>query len=165
MIIESLFLFLIKNRIVFPPITTNWSDEKGYVTEKNIEFYKNLAEGGVGMIIIEGTGVSQEGRSATNSLCILDESYISGFKRITNIARQNNCFCSLQLSHTGGQANPEFTKQPTISPSGITYKTSNMDFNSKAMTLNQIEEIKNKFINSAVLAKKSPRVACRAVSA
>jgi 2,4-dienoyl-CoA reductase-like NADH-dependent reductase (Old Yellow Enzyme family) len=60
----------VKNRIVFPPISGNWAEENGNPSEKTLKFYKELAAGGCGMIVVEGTSVCLEGKTATNCLVL-----------------------------------------------------------------------------------------------
>lgn len=42
----------IKNRIMFPPLTTGYEERDGSIGEQSFNFYKRLAEGGVGYIVI-----------------------------------------------------------------------------------------------------------------
>lgn len=42
----------LKNRIVFPPMTTGYEEKGGAVTPRAIEFYRTLARGGAGLITI-----------------------------------------------------------------------------------------------------------------
>ena len=41
-----------KNRVMFPPLTTGYEDRMGSIVEQSFNFYKRLAEGGVGYIVI-----------------------------------------------------------------------------------------------------------------
>ena len=42
----------LKNRVMFPPLTTGYEERDGSIGEKSLNFYKRLAEGGVGYIVI-----------------------------------------------------------------------------------------------------------------
>jgi 2,4-dienoyl-CoA reductase-like NADH-dependent reductase (Old Yellow Enzyme family) len=44
----------IRNRIVMPPMATNYADNDGQVTGLMINHYEQRARGGVGLIITEG---------------------------------------------------------------------------------------------------------------
>ena len=37
-----------KNRVMFPPLTTGYEERDGSIGEQSFQFYKRLAEGGVG---------------------------------------------------------------------------------------------------------------------
>ncbi|MFC1943398.1 hypothetical protein ACFLWO_02315 [Chloroflexota bacterium] len=49
---------LLKNRLVMPPMFTNMATEDGEVTDRHIRHYTTRARGGVGLIIIEHSYVS-----------------------------------------------------------------------------------------------------------
>lgn len=140
----------IKNRLAFPPITSNWANEDGSVNEKIISHYKKISEGGVGMVIVEGTSVSPEGRGISNSLCLYGKEHLSGLELLAQTIKQYNCFTSIQLSHAGGQSNPLFTGYGAVSPSGIKCKATNIK--SRKLNIREIQEIRGKFVNSALLA-------------
>ncbi len=142
----------IKNRIVYPPLSCNWADIDGNPNDKIFNYYKRLAEGGCGMIVLEGTAVYPDGKGATNTICLYKEDQIEKFLRITDIIKKNNVFCSIQLMHVGGQGNPNFTGTDPYAPSF--YECRGTGFSAREMSLDEIRDIKNKFVNSAVLAEK-----------
>ena len=43
---------VLKNRIMFPPLTTGYEERDGSIGEKSLAFYTRLAKGGVGYIVI-----------------------------------------------------------------------------------------------------------------
>ena len=62
---------VICNRICVPPMVVyNWSDGSGYVDDKHVEHYRQLAHGGAGLIIQEATCVTAEGQLAQTQLGI-----------------------------------------------------------------------------------------------
>lgn len=144
---------LVKNRIVFPPIASNWANSDGSISNKILKFYEDISSGGGGMVVIEGTAISPEGKGISNSLCIYNEIHLSGLKSLSKIIQKNNCFDSIQLNHAGGQANPNFTGFEPISPSGLECKATG--FASRKLTIKEIIDIRDKFINSAIMADKS----------
>jgi len=52
----------LKNRLVMPPMATGMATEDGEVTDRHIKHYTTRARGGVGLIIIEHTYVSEDAR-------------------------------------------------------------------------------------------------------
>jgi len=140
----------IKNRIVFPPINTNWAGENGEITDKIINFYRETAAGGCGMIVVSGTAVSPDAKSTDRSLCLYDEKYLSGFMRLTKCIKKEDCFAAIQLMHVGGQGNPDFTGRIPLSPSGI--KCMAIGIEPAVLSIYEIADIQKKFINSAKLA-------------
>ena len=43
----------IQNRIVMPPMATNYTSPEGFVTDRQIAYYVERAKGGVGYITVE----------------------------------------------------------------------------------------------------------------
>ena len=42
----------LKNRVMFPPMTTGYEGRDGTIVEQSFNFYKRLAEGGVSYIVL-----------------------------------------------------------------------------------------------------------------
>jgi|SRR3989338_1413866 len=144
---------LIKNRIEFPPLSGNWANEDGSVSKKIIRFYQNISQGGVGMVVVGGTAISRDSKGSDRSLCLYDESHLYGFELLANTIKQHNCLTLIQLMHVGGQGNPVFTSHIPISPSGL--KSRALGFETRALNIEDIKNIRNDFVNSAVLAEKA----------
>jgi NADPH2 dehydrogenase len=143
----------IRNRIVFPPINCNWSDLQGNVTSRILSFYKHISNGGCGMVVVSGTSISQAGKAVNRSLCLSKESHLRGFARLADKIKKNGCFASIQLMHVGGQGNPDFTGSEPVSPSGIKCRATGFD--SRALSVSEIDKVRSEFINSAILASKA----------
>jgi len=58
----------LKNRLVMSPMTMNYATRDGVATEKLICYYVERAKGGVGLIIVEGTFFTPEGKGYMNQL-------------------------------------------------------------------------------------------------
>ncbi len=74
----------IRNRIIMPGMETNLGDDKGNVSDQSIEYYKHLAKGGTGLIIIEGIYFDTIGRGTLNMLSVDSNKKIPGFKKLTD---------------------------------------------------------------------------------
>ena len=74
----------IKNRVCVPPMVCfGWSDDRGMVTERNINHYRAIARGGAGLIIQEATCINRQGRLSLDQLGIWEDEQIPGLKKIT----------------------------------------------------------------------------------
>lgn len=144
----------LKNRIVFPPINPGLANIDGSVSDALIKWYNEIAKGGCGMIVVEGTAVAPEGKGAKRSI-LFDEEHLSGLELLMKTIKENNCFASIQLLHAGGQANPDFTGYEAVSPSKMESNITGTGHTSRELKIQEIEEIREKFINSAVLASKA----------
>jgi len=83
--------------------------EDGYVTDKLIKVYKNLAMGGVGLTISGVSFVRNDGRHLANMLGNYSDKYIEGLSRIAGIYHDtvdevgNKSKIFLQIGHCGVQ--------------------------------------------------------------
>ena len=69
----------LRNRIVMTPIGTNFAEHTGEVNERIIDYYKQRAKGGTGLITIEAASVySPQGASGSYQLRIDHDNYIPG---------------------------------------------------------------------------------------
>jgi 2,4-dienoyl-CoA reductase-like NADH-dependent reductase (Old Yellow Enzyme family)/NADPH-dependent glutamate synthase beta subunit-like oxidoreductase len=71
----------IKNRLIFPAMCTNYSDDEGSITPRIKAFMEARAVGGVGMCIIPGTVY---GTPSKNRPAIMDNKYIKGWSDLRN---------------------------------------------------------------------------------
>ena len=53
----------LKNRIVMAPMTRNFSPNNNIPGDNVVDYYRRRAQGGVGLIVTEGTCVGHEGAS------------------------------------------------------------------------------------------------------
>ena len=99
----------IKNRLVRSATYENAATKDGRVTEKLISIYRELAKGGVGLIITETMGVSEKAMSYKFGLGIHDDSLITDLRKITNSVRDTDSSCKImaQVFHPGRQIIPE----------------------------------------------------------
>lgn len=88
----------VKNRIFMPPISTNLAD-KGYVTDTLVEHYAARAKGGVGLIVTEVTTVEPTYTYLPGDMSISDDSYIPGWKKLTEAVHKYGAKILPQLFH------------------------------------------------------------------
>jgi len=87
----------LKNHLSMPPAATQFGLEGGYVSDKHVKWYDEIAAGGVGLVIIEAIGVHK--RPSGNLLRMFDDSYKEGFKRIVDTIHKHGAKCGVQLVH------------------------------------------------------------------
>ncbi|WP_300328735.1 NADH:flavin oxidoreductase [Fusobacterium sp.] len=93
---------LIQNRIVLPPLVRfSMIEDDGYVTDKLLDWYESIARDGVGMIIVEATCVSADGKLRENQLGIWDDSFIEGLSKIAKIGKKYKIPMLIQIHHAG----------------------------------------------------------------
>ena len=92
----------LKNRILFPPLTTGYEERDGSIGERSFNFYKRLAEGGVSYIVL-GDVAPVNTTSPTPKL--FSDSQIPAFQRLADACHQYDTKLALQIFH------PEYDAQ------------------------------------------------------
>lgn len=94
----------LKNRIVFPPITTCFATPAAEVTDKMVGYYTARARGGAAMLILE-PGVSNAlGRLAPRSMGIFGDRFIDPLARMVDGIKKYDCLAFIQIAHAGPRA-------------------------------------------------------------
>jgi NADPH2 dehydrogenase len=91
----------IKNRVVMPPMCMFAADQDGFPNEFHYAHYVSRAIHQVGLIIVEATGVSPEGRITDSDLGVWSDNHIEPLKHIVGTCHQFDARVLLQLAHAG----------------------------------------------------------------
>jgi 2,4-dienoyl-CoA reductase-like NADH-dependent reductase (Old Yellow Enzyme family) len=95
----------IRNRVWVPPMCMYSALGKdGVPTDFHRAHYGALALGGAGLVIVEATGVSPEGRISFHDLGIWNDAQVEAFKPITAFLKANGVVPGIQLAHAGRKA-------------------------------------------------------------
>ncbi len=135
------------NRIVNQPMECNDGDSEGYPTQLTFQRYRNLAEGGAGIIVVESLTLSYESRARKNQLRISEET-AKGLERLVKEMREVNPkpLILFQVNHSGRISGAAFSRVVSLYPTG--------DPNIHLLTEKEIEEIGEKFVKASVIAKQ-----------
>ena len=133
-----------KNRLVLPPMCM-YSSENGFINEFHKTHYGSYALGQVGLIIIEATGVTENGRITDDDLGIWDNKYIEGLKEVVDFSHKYKSEIGIQLAHAGRKS--ETKNLIHFAPSSISY--SDKYDTPKEMTEEDIFNIKMAFKEGA----------------
>ncbi len=94
----------VKNRIVMPPMGTNYAEAGGAVSQRMLDYYEARARGGVGLIIVEGSApslkctTSLQG-SPSHQASLGDDKFIPGWRKLTGTAHKYGARIAIQLMH------------------------------------------------------------------
>ncbi|WP_394237867.1 FAD-dependent oxidoreductase [Niallia oryzisoli] len=113
----------IKNRIVMPPMGTNFADPSGAINEKHIQYYEQRAKGGTGLIILENACVAFPlGSNGSTQLRIDHDMFIPGLYKLTERLHNHGTKVAIQVNHAGASAVPERIGCQPVSSSTIPSK-------------------------------------------
>lgn len=139
---------VIKNRIVLPALATKLASVEGFATTELIEHYTARAEGGAGLIIVEGSSIHQSGTGFARQLCIYGDEYIPSLKKLATSVKSNGARIFIQLHHAGKFSDPAITGILPLAPSDGGKSTKY-----KEMSVTDIEEIVTAFGDAAKRAE------------
>lgn len=141
----------LKNRIVMAPMCMFCAPETGMVTDWHILHYATRAVGGAGLIIVEATAVSPEGRISSKDLGIWDDIHIEGLSKIVDAVHRNGSKIGIQISHAGRKC--QANGMQIEAPSAIAFDEKSQI--PKEMTKNDIGETVEEFRKAAKRADKA----------
>ena len=142
----------IKNRLTMAPtVKFDYAGADGKVTQKHIDHYRERAEHGCGLICVEATAVTPDGRFGKNHMGLWEDSQIEGHKEITKACHDYGATVIIQLNHTGITSNPECGE--AIGPSSVPTRDENVL--SREMTIDEIHEMQKSYADAAVRAKEA----------
>ena len=142
-----------KNRIVMPPMATNYASEEGFATDRQIAYYVERARGGVGYITVEHTGILQQGKASPNMLLISSDEHASRIARMIEAVHGAGGKIVVQINHAGRQTSSAVTGSPIVGPSPISCPTRNEI--PRELSVDEIEEITEAFSMAAQRVKKA----------
>ena len=144
---------VLRNRIVMPPMVTNFCTRTGEVTERLIQYLARRARGGTGLIIAEGAYINKEGQGFSCEMGIYEDSLIPGLRRLTKAVQEQGGKIAVQLLHCGRQTRSELTGHPILAPSPIPCPV--VGEMPAALSQVQIQKIIHDFAGAAARAQKA----------
>ncbi len=151
----------LRNRIWVSPMC-QYSSENGMPTDWHLVHLGTRAVGGAGLVIMEATAVSPEGRISPSDAGIWSDAHAEAYKKITAFIKSHGAIAGIQIAHAGRKAS---TAAPwdggkkvgekdggweTLAPSAIAFDD---DYPMpREMTLSDIEQATKDF---AAAAKRS----------
>ncbi len=109
----------VANRIVMPPMATNYATPQGMMTDRQIAYYLERARGGVGYITFEHTAINPQGKATTNMAMIATDEHIPGFRQLVKAIHDAGGKIVIQINHAGRGTNSSVTGLPIVAPSPI----------------------------------------------
>jgi NADPH-dependent glutamate synthase beta subunit-like oxidoreductase/2,4-dienoyl-CoA reductase-like NADH-dependent reductase (Old Yellow Enzyme family) len=154
----------VPNRFCIQPMEGCDADNEGTPGPLTFRKYLRFAEGGSGMIWMEATAVTPEGRANPRQTMITDKN-VGDFKRLADEIRDHakdengnpiKPFLILQLTHSGRYSKPTGVAAPMIAHhTPILDPTHNLQPDYPVITDEYLDELQDKFVAAAKLAKEA----------
>ncbi|MDE3839499.1 NADPH dehydrogenase NamA [Bacillus methanolicus] len=140
-----------KNRIVMSPMCMYSShNQDGKVQNWHYTHYVSRAVGQVGLIMVEATAVTPQGRISPQDLGIWSDDHIDGLKKLTDLIKEHGAKTGIQIAHAGRKSTVE---GEIVAPSAIPFNEQMKT--PKEMTTTEIKETIQAFKNGAERAIKA----------
>jgi 2,4-dienoyl-CoA reductase-like NADH-dependent reductase (Old Yellow Enzyme family) len=150
-----------QNRLWLSPLC-QYSSVDGYPSDWHLAHLGGIIQRGPGLSFVEATGVLPEGRITPHCMGLWEDGHTKALRRIVEFTHGQNQKIAIQLNHAGRKSS---TIAPWISwdatatddnggwsekvygPSSVPYREHSLV--PKAMTIEQIEEVKQAFVDAA----------------
>ncbi len=86
----------LKNRIMFPPMTTGYEERDGSISSRSLHFYERLAKGGTAYIVL---GDVAPVNTATPTPKLFSDAQIPSFRLLAETLHRYDCKVALQVFH------------------------------------------------------------------
>ena len=146
----------IKNRF-FKSAMSEGMGTRDFQPKKNIAtLYKRWAEGGTGLIITGNIMVDPKGTAEPGNIVFDKNSNMEILKDWAKQGQQHGAKVMVQLNHPGKQA-PKTVSKQTVAPSAVPLGNglNKLFCTPRALTTSEVEELVQKFVTSAKVAKEA----------
>lgn len=154
----------LRNRIAIPPMC-QYSAVDGYTNAWHFDHYAGLARGGAGLVIVEATAVSPEGRITPGCTGLWEDAQAEGMARIAASIKSYGAVPGIQIGHAGRKASAnrpwegddhiaegEPNGWQTLAPSAVAFGH-HLPKVPQAMTLDDIARVRDDFVAAARRAR------------
>jgi 2,4-dienoyl-CoA reductase-like NADH-dependent reductase (Old Yellow Enzyme family) len=108
-----------RNRMIRSATWEGMCEQDGRPTKKLIDWYHNLAQGGIGLIISGNTTVRPEGKQVPGTMGIHTEDFARDYENLTRTVHDAGCKIAVQLVHAGGQTDAKTAGRQPLAPSAV----------------------------------------------
>jgi 2,4-dienoyl-CoA reductase-like NADH-dependent reductase (Old Yellow Enzyme family) len=157
-----------KNRIILPALC-QYSATDGFLNDYHVAHYGSYAIKGVGMVIIEATGVEARGRISQHDSGLWSDEHIPPLKRVVDILKSQGTVPAIQIAHAGRKASmssgwfeggyhrlseeEQGWPNDVVGPSDLPFDDHHAT--PRALTIPEMQEITQKFVEAAIRADKA----------
>ncbi|KAB8037374.1 NADH:flavin oxidoreductase/NADH oxidase [Janthinobacterium aquaticum] len=155
----------LRNRIAVPPMCQYMAVE-GRANDWHLSHYAGMARGGAGLVIVEATAVSPEGRITPGCTGIWNDDLAQAFVPVVKAIKDAGSVPGIQIAHAGRKASANRPWEgddhiaegdargwQTIAPSAIAFG-GGLSKVPRAMTLDDIARVRQDFVDAAVRARE-----------
>ena len=140
---------IMKNKFMLAPLTNKQSYENGMLSDDELHWLTLRAKGQFGLVMTCASHVQEIGKGFERHLGIFSDAHIKGHQKLTSAIKAYGSLAVIQLHHAGMRSPKELIDGAPVCPS-VDEKTG-----SRALSLEEVIQLKTDFIGAAIRAKKS----------
>ena len=108
-----------RNRFVRSATWEGMCDPDGRPSGKLLNCYRDLAQGGIGLIISGFAFVRTEGKQSPGKMGIYSDDFADDYTKLTDAVHDAGGQIAIQLVHAGGQTNTKIAGRQPLAPSSV----------------------------------------------
>lgn len=149
----------LRNRVVLPPMNTNFAEPDGSVSERFKKYYVERGKGGTGLLIVSSAYIDPTAKKRAGALLLHEDRFIPKLRDFTDALHATGAKVLQQLNHNGRlltsskELKTAVTGIPAVGPSAIPHLSTGEV--PRALTIAEIKELIEKFGQSARRAKEA----------
>lgn len=109
----------VRNRMIVPPMLTEYAAEDGRLTERYIKYYETKAEGGWGLIICEDNSVDPYGAGFKNIAGLWSDDLMAEHTELVERVHRHGAKIAVQVYHAGRESDSSIKGRRPVAPSAI----------------------------------------------
>jgi 2,4-dienoyl-CoA reductase-like NADH-dependent reductase (Old Yellow Enzyme family) len=145
----------LRNRIVMPPMWSGKAAPDGGVTDAIIEYHRERAAAGCGLVIVEHSFVHPRGRHTATQMGAHTDDMIKGLSRLSSAVKAEGAAAALQISHAGSRSSSAVLGDRPVAPSAVPHPYEPAGEVPDELTVAQIREVVSAFGSAAVRAREA----------
>ena len=107
------------NRFVRSATHDFMAEEDGTATERQVQLFRQLSEGDVGLIITGHVYINPNGKASPRQAGISEDRFIEGLRRIPEAVHAFPSKIFIQLAHAGRQTKEKYCGCTPLAPSAV----------------------------------------------
>jgi 2,4-dienoyl-CoA reductase-like NADH-dependent reductase (Old Yellow Enzyme family)/nucleotide-binding universal stress UspA family protein len=144
----------LKNRMTMAPMFWGYANEDGTVSQTLIDSYRDMVQGGVGMIVVANAVVDESGIMAKRVVRADDDRFVPGLAELAKVLNVSGAASCLQINHAGRWANVDKPMAPSPSSMGLSPEFGALDGIRKELSKRHQMRLVNKFLLAFMKCRK-----------
>lgn len=109
----------LRNRLVRSATWEGMCNDDGRPTDRLVNWYRDLAQGAIGLIITGYAFVRPEGKQLPGKMGIHTDAFVDDYEKLTSVVHDAGGKVALQIVHAGGETDAKAAGRQPLAPSAV----------------------------------------------